>query len=370
MGVIHTMRQKSWLSMMVIAVLAMVVAGCGGNSGSASGGAGNTANTANSPAANGGASASPEAGTAAPSASPAAEASVPAASGPVTVEHVKGTETFESTPQRVVVLEWSLAESVLALGIQPVGVADMEGYNNWVKAGADFAPEVVDVGTRQEPNLEAIMAIKPDLILAVDFRSENNYEQLKAIAPTVVFGSELEENVKSPYTYMVNTFQTIAQILGKEKEGQEVLDHMNQSFEAAKQKLKDAGKEGAPFVVTQAWSDQNAAVMRLFTDNSMAVEVLEQVGLTNAFEPASFQPNGFETISVEGLAQVQDANFFYVAQDDDNVFENQLKDNAVWKSLNFVKENRTYPLGGDMWMFGGPQSAELLVNKAVELLTK
>ncbi|MNW69967.1 hypothetical protein D3C74_491200 [compost metagenome] len=52
------------------------------------------------------------------------------------------------------------------------------------------------------------------------------------------------------------------------------------------------------------------------------------------------------------------------------MFEKQLKDNAVWKGLKFVKEGRTYPLGGDMWLFGGPESAELLANKIVELLAK
>lgn len=289
---------------------------------------------------------------------------------PLTVKHALGEETFTETPKRIVVLEWTLAEDLLALGIQPAGVADIKGYQNWVQAGPDFAAEVVDVGTRQEPNLEAIAALQPDLILTVDFRAATYYDQLKGIAPTIAFGSEFEENVKSPYTYMVNTFNTIAQITGKTAEAEAVMAKLEESFGKAKQKLKDAGKEGASFVITQAWSDQNAAVMRLFTDNSMAVELLQNIGLDNAYEPESFQANGFSTVSVEALAKVQDANFFYVVQDTDNVFEKQLKDNAVWTGLNFVKENRTYSLGGDTWFFGGPLSAEIIVNKAVELLTK
>lgn len=331
--------RKTWLSTILVLILAVSLAGCGSKENTASSNSKNT-------------SAKPEAAT----------------TEPLTVKHARGEETFTETPKRVVVLEWSLAESVLSLGVQPVGVADIKGYHKWVKAGPDFNSDVVDVGTRQEPNLETISSLKPDLILTEDYRSD--YDQLKAIAPTIVFNSQLEENQKSPYNYMVNSFQTIAKVLNKTKEGDAVLAHMKDSFDKAKQKLKDAGKEGASFVVTQAWSDQNAATMRLFTDNSMAAEVMKQIGLNNAFKPAKFQPDGFETVSVEALPQVQDANFFYVVQDDDNVFEKQLKDNAVWKGLKFVKEGRTYPLGGDMWLFGGPESAELLANKIVELLAK
>ncbi|MNZ98213.1 hypothetical protein D3C78_1174900 [compost metagenome] len=71
---------------------------------------------------------------------------------------------------------------------------------------------------------------------------------------------------------------------------------------------------------------------------------------------------------MESFPAVQDSNFIYIVQVDDNVFENQLKNNKVWTNLDFVKENRTYALGGDSWVFGGPLSAKTIVNKAVELL--
>lgn len=288
---------------------------------------------------------------------------------PITVEHAMGTETIESYPEKIVVLEWSLAENMLALEVQPVGVADMEGYSNWVGAG-EFDASVVDVGTRQEPDLEAIAALDPDLIFAVDFRVAHSYEQLKGIAPTIVFGSEFEENVRDPYNYMEETFYTMAEVLGQTEKAEARMAHLEEVFAEAGQTLKDAGKEGAPFVISQAWTNQNAAVMRLFTSNSMGSQLLEKIGLQNAFESDVFQPNGFETASVERLADVQDANFLYIAQDDDNPFENQLKDNAVWNGLNFVKESRSYALGGDMWLFGGPLSSERVIEKAVELLTQ
>lgn len=357
---------KKWLvTIILLTMAALMLAACGSGSGNT-----NTASTNEPvPAASGNAAGGSNNQSAnAGNAGNAAAGDQAAAAQPVTVKHARGEYTFDSVPQKIVVLEWALAEDVMALGVQPVGVADIQGYNSWVKAGPAFAESVVDVGTRQEPNLETIASLQPDLILTVDFRSANSYEMLQGIAPTIVFGSEFEENLKSPYSYMINTFNTIAEVLGKQEEAAAVLAQLESKTAEVKQRLKDAGKEGAPFVITQAWSNQNAAVMRLFTDNSMAVELFEQAGLQNAFEPAAFQPNGYETVSVEALPQVQDANFFYVAQDNDNVFETILKDNPVWEGLNFVKENRTYPLGGDMWLFGGPLSAELVLDKAAELL--
>ncbi|TGU53214.1 iron-siderophore ABC transporter substrate-binding protein, partial [Mesorhizobium sp. M00.F.Ca.ET.186.01.1.1] len=104
------------------------------------------------------------------------------------------------------------------------------------------------------------------------------------------------------------------------------------------------------------YSNQNAVEFRLSTDNSTAIQILNRVGLTNAYKPKKFEMNGMTTTDVEALPALQDANFLHIIQDDDNVIENQLKNNPVWNGLKFVKENRIYALGGDMWPYGGPLS--------------
>src|SRR5690606_28871868 len=65
-----------------------------------------------------------------------------------------GDTEIEGVPQRIVALEWTYAEDLLALGIQPAGVADVAGYETWVNVEPALADSVVDVGTRQEPSLE------------------------------------------------------------------------------------------------------------------------------------------------------------------------------------------------------------------------
>src|SRR5690606_18466930 len=70
----------------------------------------------------------------------------PDADAPREIEHAAGVTIIESIPERVVVLEWTYAEDLLALGIQPVGVADVAGYEAWVNVEPELGDDVVDVG--------------------------------------------------------------------------------------------------------------------------------------------------------------------------------------------------------------------------------
>ena len=107
--------------------------------------------------------------------------------------------------------------------------------------------------------------------------------------------------------------------------------------------------------------------MRLFTDNAMAVQILEQIGLENAWQDETFQVYGFTTVSVETLPELGDVYFFHVVQDDNNVFA-RASIAPVWESLDFVQNDHAYSLGGDTWLFGGPLSAEVLVATILDVL--
>lgn len=286
------------------------------------------------------------------------------------VKHAMGTVEIQGTPKRIVALEWTYAEDLLAVGVQPVGVADIKGYKSWVNVQPALSADTVDVGTRQEPNLETITGLKPDLIITSTNRAKTNYESLSRIAPTIVFEPYPAEGAGDQYAEMERTFKTIAELAGKKTEAEKVLQELAQAYDSTKAKLKAAGKEGTEFALTQAYSNQNAAVLRMFTDNSMAVQILTRIGLKNAYKSAKFEIYGFATGSVESLPSVQNANLFYIVQDTDNVFEKQLKDNAVWKGLSFVKENRAYKLPGNTWTFGGPLSAKVFAELAADALMK
>ncbi|XSG76648.1 ABC transporter substrate-binding protein [Herpetosiphon llansteffanensis] len=289
------------------------------------------------------------------------------AAGTRTIKHVMGETTITGVPQKVVVLEWVYVENLLALGVQPAGVADIEGYNKWVDVPVELGPDAVDVGTRGEANLETIASIKPDLIITLQYDAEKNYAQYSAIAPTIVFNAYPESG--DQYTEMIETFNTIADVLGKTEEAKAVLAKMEQTYAEAKQTLAAAGFENAPYVLAQAYTSNSAAEIRLFTDNSMIAKLISKTGLKNAWTDSTFQVYGFSTVGSEALAGLGDIHFMYVVADDDNPFASgTIK--PFWDSLDFVKKGQAYPLGGDVWFFGGPLSAEVLAERVVKSLTK
>lgn len=280
----------------------------------------------------------------------------------LTIEHALGSTDIVGVPKRVVALEWTYVEDLLALGVQPVGVADIEGYHTWVDIPLDLDEDVVDVGTRQEPNLERIAALDPDLILTASFRAAANYDELSAIAPTLAFNPYPEDGA-SHYDEMLSTFMTIATVLDREAAGADVLDDLAAHLAAAESALEAAGRAGETFILSQGWiAGDSAATFRLFTDNAMAVQLLEQISLDNAWDDAP-QLYGFTEISFEGFAGIGDTNFFYVAQADAN---DAFAASPLWSGLPFVKSGRAYWLGGDVWLFGGPLSAEALVDTVLE----
>ncbi|WP_077624854.1 ABC transporter substrate-binding protein [Sediminibacillus massiliensis] len=286
----------------------------------------------------------------------------------ITVKDAYGEQTFEETPERVVVLEWVYGEDLLALDIQPVGMADIEGYHSWVNIEPELSEEVKDVGTRQEPNLEAIAELNPDVIITAGYRHEAIMDSLKEIAPTLAFNPYPAEGEGDQYEEMTTTFNELAKLFGKEEKAEQVLSGLDETYAEVEQEISDASIENNSFVLSQAYSSENTPVIRLFKDNAMAVQIMENIGLENAYESDGFQVYGFDETSVETLQNFQDAHFFYIVQEEDNIFSNQLAGNPAWENLGFVEEGRTYQLPGDTWTFGGPLSAEVFAEQIKQAL--
>ena len=68
------------------------------------------------------------------------------------------------TVPRIATVDWTIAETLLALGVTPLAMGDVNSYRAWV--GEPRLPaEVIDIGLRAQPNRELLAELKPDLIL-------------------------------------------------------------------------------------------------------------------------------------------------------------------------------------------------------------
>ena len=307
------------------------------------------------------------AGCSSPSEEPASKET---AAEPVTITGTNGEVELDAPAKKVVVLEWTYAEDLLAVGVQPAGMADIADYGNYVNIEPQLDDTVADVGGRQEPNLEAIAALEPDLIIGVSFRHDAMLADLEKIAPTVIFNPYPEDESIDLYEEMETTFKEIAKAVDKTAEADQVLADLEGEYEKKAAEIDAANLKTKDVILTLAYTGAQAPEIRVFTPNSMASIILDRIGLNNVHKPDQFEVFGSSTFNVEGLVKYENANYLYTVPDADNIYENQLKGNDVWENLAFVKEGRTYDLGADTWLYGGPLSAKTLMNQITEVMVK
>jgi len=75
---------------------------------------------------------------------------------PIEIEHERGILRLDAPATRVATINWAFTESVIALGLDPVAIADPQDYVDWV-AKPDLPDSFVDLGQRSSPNLEAFV---------------------------------------------------------------------------------------------------------------------------------------------------------------------------------------------------------------------
>lgn len=153
---------------------------------------------------------------------------------PATVPHKFGETVVPETPERVVSVGLTEQDTLLQLGVVPVGVTEWYGEQpqaTWPWAhdlleGAE--PEVLSQSDGIE--FEKVAALEPDLIVATNAGlTEKDYELLSAIAPTVT-SVEGSTQYFSPWRDQV---LQIARALGREADGQALIDEVDEAYAAA-----------------------------------------------------------------------------------------------------------------------------------------
>jgi iron complex transport system substrate-binding protein len=152
---------------------------------------------------------------------------------PVTVAHKFGETTVEREPERVVSVGYTEHDTLLQLGVVPVGVTDWYGdqpFATWPWAQellGDAEPEVLSLSDGFQ--YERIAALQPDLIIGTNAgMTEKDYDLLSAIAPTI---TSVEGSTQYFSSWTDQTLQ-IARALGREADGQALIDEVDAAHAA------------------------------------------------------------------------------------------------------------------------------------------
>ena len=296
-----------------------------------------------------------------------ASSSAPTAAA-ITITDASGTKvTLDGPAKKVVGTEWNVVENLVSLGVDPVGVSDVKGYQAW-DSTVPLTNDPTDIGTRGEPSVDTIATLAPDLIVATTDLTEAAVAQLRKIAPVIQVRSA---DASDQINQMLTNLDMIAQATGTETRAAEVTAAFTAKLAEGKAAIAAAGLTGDKVAFADGYLDANQVAIRPYAKGSLIGDVTEELGLVNAWTIKGDAAYGLATTDVEGLTKLGDVHFLYFSNSvDGDPFVDSLAKNAIWKSLPFVKSDQVDRIPDGIWVFGGPESMNAYVDAVVAALTK
>ncbi|MEU9378644.1 iron-siderophore ABC transporter substrate-binding protein [Streptomyces sp. NPDC048255] len=260
----------------------------------------------------------------------------PAGQFPRTLTHAMGSTELKAAPKRVVVLDVGELDNVVSLGVRPVGYAPSEGDESIPDYLKKDAGEPKSVGTINNLNLEAINALKPDLILGSQLRAADKYDALSKIAPTVF-------SIRPGFTWKENYLLNAA-ALDKTAEAKTKLE----AYQAKAVKLGEDLGEKKPTVTMLRHMPGKT---RLYAGASFIGTILKDSGIPR---PQNQQAEELAVeISPERMDEAAaDWIFTGVYGPKDKTKRDAAEANPLWKGLEAVKQGRAKDVPDETWYLG------------------
>lgn len=266
------------------------------------------------------------------------------------IRHAGDETSVPANPQRVVTLFNHLTEGLLALNRQPVGTVTLEG--SFVGYLAPMLEGTEPVGTIPEPNLEAILALAPDLILGGPSHTDI-YDQLSRIAPTVL----VPEDIFTAEQTLVD----LGAVLGLEVQARARVAAFEQTIADAKELLEARLGE-----VSAVYLSARPEGYRISSSGHSSGKLLHELGFqTDPLAPTE----GWAMLSLETVPQLS-ADHIFLSEDDPERAR-ELRESPLFANVPAVQANHVYTVDRDLWLLGhsSPLGAELIVQDVLEFVS-
>lgn len=246
---------------------------------------------------------------------------------------------------RIACLEWASAEMAVSLGIPPIAVADTKGYRDWV-VGPELPAGTVDLGSRGEPNLELLAALKPDFIIGA-YGYGLDESEFARFAPT--FSVPFYDGTSTPYRQAENVTRELARRLGRETDAERLIEQTAATIAGAKRQLSGIADE--PLAVVSMFDDRH---VRVYGQGSLLQEVLDGLELVNAW---TGQANdwGFSSLGIEELVAIGEARLISLDPIPPHI-RIRIDQSTLWANLPCVRAGKVTTIP-PVWPFGGLASA-------------
>ncbi|MGY6037325.1 ABC transporter substrate-binding protein [Aeromonas sp. AE23HZ002T15] len=270
------------------------------------------------------------------------------------------SQTVPDAPERVVVLGELDLDTALTLGVQPVGTVNGRGQATLPRYLLDKAgKEITIVGDLDNPNLEKLIDLEPDLILTGQTKPEL-LTLLNEIAPTVVTG-----NWGEPWKVI---FQRSALVMNKEAEAKAFLTQYDARLQEARTKL--AKHQGEQVSIVR-WNPKGPSYMH---GSTFASSVVQEMGLARPPHQIGDRTPHSPALSLESL-NLLDGDWLVIgtlsASGDAVDAMKQAEQTPAFQQLGAIKGKRFGAVDGSLWTStGGPQAALQVISDVEQLMSK
>jgi iron complex transport system substrate-binding protein len=282
---------------------------------------------------------------------------------PVTIEHKFGTTEIDAPPRRVVSVGYTEQDTVLALGVEPVGIREFIG-------GYDYRdrPWAEDVEPAEEPaivggeeiSFERVAAARPDLIIGLNSgMTEGDYERLSQFAPTIAQTDEFID-FGMPWRDQV---LTIGRALGREDRAEEIVDEIDADFARAREDHPEF--QGASLVLGYRGDSGGFGA---YASQDTRVRFFEELGFESPREIDELAGDKFFVDFDEEQLELldQDVAVMFGSRDD-------ASDHAVFGRLDAAREERVVYIDledefSGALGFSSPLSIPFLLDEALPQL--
>ncbi len=256
---------------------------------------------------------------------------------------------------RVAALDWALAETMIALGHDPIAVVAAADWNRFVVEPA-MPPGVADIGLEQQINYELLAELRPELILTSPF-SQQREPILQRIAPTERFS--VFEPTPVPLDCPRTLLRTLGRRLGRSATADLYLQRAESQLDEYRRRVQAIRP---PAILLVNFIDARHA--RVYGGAGLFQNVLSRLGVTNAWT-AETNYWGFATVGIERLATSLDVRLIAFEPIPGDV-RPTLAHSPLWLELPFVRAGHVSVLP-PVLMFGAMPAAlrfaRLLVNE-------
>nr|WP_288870926.1 ABC transporter substrate-binding protein [uncultured Corynebacterium sp.] len=252
-----------------------------------------------------------------------------------------GEKEVPANPQRVVALDNRTFELLDSWGVKPVA-APRDLVPNTIPGIADNE-DIVNIGNHKEPNLEAIVAADPDVIVSGQ-RFRKYDEEIEKLVPNAVL-VEFEPRDDEPFDReLIRQTLALGDIFGKQAEAEQTVKEFTEAVERARTAYNPDQTVMGVNVSGGEIGYVAPGIGRVWGP------LFDLIGFTPALEVenASNDHKG-DDISVEAIA---DANPFWIfALDRDAAIKSAkdspealsvINDSAALQNVTAVKENHVY----------------------------